>query len=172
MAKPSVRRCCPAGRDLRLKGVNRTGNLLVPNSNYCVFEDWMMPILDQMKIEQERDGVNWTPSKMIDRFGKEINNPDSVLYWAHKNGIPVFSPALTDGSVGDMFFFHSWKNGGLRCDIIEDIRAMNMQVGRRLIVRRCCGGGRGEEAGRMGVRCRHTRLVRDRRASNGRLGDC
>ncbi len=25
------------------------------------------------------------------------------------NDIPVFSPALTDGSIGDMLFFHSYK---------------------------------------------------------------
>ena len=23
-------------------------NMLVPNKNYCLFEDWFMPILDQM----------------------------------------------------------------------------------------------------------------------------
>lgn len=30
-----------------------------------------------------------------------------------QNDIPVFSPALTDGSLGDMMFFHSYKNPGL-----------------------------------------------------------
>lgn len=40
------------GRELRLKGMNRIGNLLVPNSNYCKFEDWMTPILDKMLEEQ------------------------------------------------------------------------------------------------------------------------
>lgn len=41
------------GVELRRKGINRTGNLLVPNSNYCHFEDWLMPILDGMLIEQQ-----------------------------------------------------------------------------------------------------------------------
>ena len=41
------------------------GNLLVPNSNYCAFEDWVMPILDAMKAEQDaQPGVRWTPSKV------------------------------------------------------------------------------------------------------------
>lgn len=122
--------CCPTGQELRLKGINRIGNMLVPNSNYCKFEDWIMAILDQMKVEQDRDGTNWTPSKMIHRFGREINNPSSVYYWAYKHDIPVFCPALTDGSIGDMMFFHSWKCPGLRCDIVEDIRLINMQVRR------------------------------------------
>uniref|UniRef100_A0A8C5G5Y5 deoxyhypusine synthase n=1 Tax=Gouania willdenowi TaxID=441366 RepID=A0A8C5G5Y5_GOUWI len=113
------------GKELRLKGINRIGNLLVPNDNYCKFEDWMMPILDQMLLEQNTEGTRWTPSKMIHRLGKEINNTDSVYYWAYKNNIPVFSPALTDGSLGDMIYFHSFKNPGLILDIVEDIRKLN-----------------------------------------------
>ncbi|KPP79429.1 deoxyhypusine synthase-like [Scleropages formosus] len=113
------------GKELRQRGINRIGNLLVPNDNYCMFEDWLMPILDQMVQEQKTEGTQWTPSKMIHRLGKEINNPDSVYYWAYRNDIPVFSPALTDGSLGDMIYFHSYKNPGLVLDIVEDIRRMN-----------------------------------------------
>jgi deoxyhypusine synthase len=46
-----------SGRDLRKRGINRIGNLLVPNSNYCLFEDWLTPILHAMADEQERDGT-------------------------------------------------------------------------------------------------------------------
>jgi deoxyhypusine synthase len=35
--------------------------------------------------------------QMIARLGKEINHPDSIYYWAWKNQIPVFCPALTGG---------------------------------------------------------------------------
>lgn len=44
---------------------------------------------------------------------------------AAKNGIPIFCPPITDGSIGDMLFFHSYKNPGLRVDLVEDIRAIN-----------------------------------------------
>ncbi|XP_051573024.1 deoxyhypusine synthase isoform X2 [Myxocyprinus asiaticus] len=116
------------GKALRQQGINRIGNLLVPNDNYCKFEDWLMPILDQMVLEQKIEGTHWTPSKMIHRLGKEINNPDSVYYWAYKNDIPVFSPAITDGSLGDMIYFHSYKNPGLVLDIVEDIRSLNSKA--------------------------------------------
>ncbi|KAM9313311.1 deoxyhypusine synthase-like [Gastrophryne carolinensis] len=114
------------GAELRTRGINRLGNLLVPNNNYCKFETWINPILDQMVLEQEIEGTKWTPSKMIARLGKEINNKESVYYWAYKNNIPVYSPALTDGSLGDMFFFHSYKKPGLRLDIIEDVCKLDM----------------------------------------------
>jgi len=40
------------GSALRQRGLNRIGNLLVPNDNYCLFEDWVNPILDQLLVEQ------------------------------------------------------------------------------------------------------------------------
>ncbi|XP_071696567.1 deoxyhypusine synthase isoform X1 [Rutidosis leptorrhynchoides] len=113
------------GAALRSKGLNRIGNLLVPNDNYCKFEDWIIPIFDQMLQEQKTEHVLWTPSKVISRLGKEINNESSYLYWAYKNNIPVFCPGLTDGSLGDMLYFHSFRNPGLVIDVVQDIRAIN-----------------------------------------------
>ncbi|THH11256.1 hypothetical protein EW145_g782 [Phellinidium pouzarii] len=98
------------GADLRKRGMNRIGNLIVPNDNYCKFEDWLTPILDAMLAEQQSTGKVWTPSAVIRRLGKEINNEESVYYWAYKNDIPVFCPALTDGLV---------------IDIVNDIRTIN-----------------------------------------------
>lgn len=67
--------------------LNRIGNLLVPNSNYCKFEDWIMPILDEMVKDQEGpEKVKWTPSTVINRLGKEIDNEESVYYWCYKVG--------------------------------------------------------------------------------------
>lgn len=35
-----------------------------PCSNYCKFEDWVIPIFDAMLKEQQEQGVLWTPSKV------------------------------------------------------------------------------------------------------------
>ncbi|XP_042235828.1 probable deoxyhypusine synthase isoform X1 [Homarus americanus] len=113
------------GKDLRVKGFNRIGNLIVPNNNYCKFEDWMMPKLTAMLEEQKKEGVNWTPSKIITRLGEEVNDPSSIAYWAAKNKIPIFSPAITDGSLGDMLYFHSIKEPGLIIDINADVARLN-----------------------------------------------
>ncbi|KAJ5535959.1 Deoxyhypusine synthase, partial [Penicillium frequentans] len=127
------------GAGLRAKGLNRIGNLVVPNNNYCAFEDWLVPILDRMLEEQEaskrkaqetgdvEDELHWTPSRITERLGLEINNEDSVLYWAARNKIPIFCPALTDGSLGDMLYFHTFKSSPqqIRVDIVEDVRRIN-----------------------------------------------
>ena len=33
--------------------------------------------------------IVWSPSKMIARLGKEIDDPDSVYYWAYKVSVCV-----------------------------------------------------------------------------------
>lgn len=43
------------GSTLRKQGLNRIGNLIVPNKNYCLFEDWFAPLLNKMHDEQETD---------------------------------------------------------------------------------------------------------------------
>ena len=122
--------------------MNRIGNLVVPNSNYCLFEDWVVPILDKLLAEQiasrraarnddddeeEQQRLTWTPSTIIRRLGKEINDESSILYWAYKNSIPIFCPALTDGSLGDMLHFHTFKASPhhLDVEIGRDVRRIN-----------------------------------------------
>jgi deoxyhypusine synthase len=113
------------GAELRKKGLNRIGNLIMPNENYCTFEEWLNPILDEMHERQERDKIRWSPSSMIKLMGERINNPESIYYWAARNNIPVFCPAITDGAIGDMLFFHSYRKEGLVLDLVADIRALN-----------------------------------------------
>ncbi|XP_063709720.1 LOW QUALITY PROTEIN: probable deoxyhypusine synthase [Culicoides brevitarsis] len=113
------------GKTLRDQGINRIGNLLVPNDNYCKFENWVIPCLDEMLEEQKTKGTVWSPSKIIERLGERINDKSSIYYWAAKNKIPVFCPALTDGSLGDMMYFHSFRNPGLVVDILSDLRRLN-----------------------------------------------
>ena len=37
----------------------------------------------------------------------------------------MFCPAITDGSIGDMLFFHSYMNPGLVIDVVQDIVKIN-----------------------------------------------
>lgn len=112
------------GSDLRKKGINRTGNIFVPNSRYCAFEDFFVPFLRKLVKRQESEGII-TPSELINLLGKEINNEESIYYWTYKNNIPVFCPALTDGSMGDMIYFFTYESPSLKIDIVNDIRKLN-----------------------------------------------
>lgn len=113
------------GSELRMRGINRTGNLLVPNLNYVALEEWFMPVLNKMHSEQVKKGTIWSPSKIIHRMGLEMKDESSVWYWASRNNIPVFCPGLTDGAIGDMLFYHSYDREGFIVDIAQDVRRLN-----------------------------------------------
>lgn len=54
------------GAQLRSQGLNRIGNLLVPNDNYCKFEDWITPILNDMLKEQQEKVSPWLVGPSVD----------------------------------------------------------------------------------------------------------
>ncbi|MBU2104873.1 MAG: deoxyhypusine synthase [Nanoarchaeota archaeon] len=114
-----------SGKALRKKKINRAGNIFIPNSRYCDFEDFVIPILEDLYSEQKKTGIPSTPSEIIWKLGEKINNKDSIYYWCWKNEIPVFCPAITDGSLGDMIYFFKSSHPDFRVDVIEDIWKIN-----------------------------------------------
>ncbi len=114
-----------SGKELRDKGINRAGNIFIPNSRYCDFEDFIMPILEKLNNKQNKTGETTSPSKLINILGKEINNEQSIYYWCYKNNIPVYCPAITDGSIGDMVYFFKNKNPNFKLDVSDDIVDIN-----------------------------------------------
>jgi len=93
------------GKDLREAGVNRIGNLIIPNNNYSLLEAWFLPLVKEMHAEQKTKGTIFSPSKIIKRIGERIDHKDSIYYWCAKNDIPVYCPAFTDGALGDVIYF-------------------------------------------------------------------
>jgi deoxyhypusine synthase len=125
------------GTELREKGVNRAGNVLIPNSRYVAFENFVLPILDKYKNEIK------VPSDVIKFLAKEINNENSIYYWAEKNGIPVYCPAIMDGSLGDMIYFYkNYKNHDFKLDIVSDCENFNnSSIGKEKTGMIILGGG-------------------------------
>ncbi|MDP3966271.1 MAG: deoxyhypusine synthase [archaeon] len=113
------------GKTLREKGINRAGNIFIPNSRYCDFEEFIIPILEEFYKRQKGTGKVVTPSELIWKLGETINNRESIYYWAYKNKISVFCPAITDGSLGDMIYFFKSKHSDFLIDVAEDIWALN-----------------------------------------------
>ena len=116
-----------SGKELRDKAINRIGNIFVPNSRYVKFEKWVMPILEELYQEQKKNGKFITPSEIIWKLGEKINNKESIYYWAWKNKIPVFCPAIMDGSLGDMIYFFKYQKNrdDFVIDIAEDGKRLN-----------------------------------------------
>jgi deoxyhypusine synthase len=65
------------GAELRKKALNRIGNLLIPNSNYCLFENWAMPILDAMLEEQKATAASKVEKLMLKEFSFFVTHKQS-----------------------------------------------------------------------------------------------
>lgn len=113
-----------SGRALYDKGVGRIGNIFAPFDRYLYFEKFMQPLFDRIYLEQKARGTPFTPSELIFELGREVEkeekHEESILYWAYKNDIPIFCPALTDGSLGDLFHFQKLKRKDFYLDILGD----------------------------------------------------
>ncbi|MEK6942128.1 MAG: deoxyhypusine synthase [archaeon] len=109
------------GAKLRAKGINRIGNIFVPNNRYIWFEKFFQPILSLLREKQRKEGKIFSPSEIISLMGKKINDESSICFWAQKNNIPIFCPAFMDGAVGDnVFFFNYGKAQELKVDQASD----------------------------------------------------
>ncbi|MSS74383.1 deoxyhypusine synthase [Candidatus Pacearchaeota archaeon] len=109
------------GASLREKGINRIGNILVPNSRYVKFEKFVQPILEELYQIALKRGKSITGNELIWKLGEKIKDENSIYYWAWKNQIPVYCPALLDGALGDNIYFFKFKHPDFVIDCTEDV---------------------------------------------------
>lgn len=98
------------------KGVNRVGNLYITNESYCKFEDTMSEILTKLYEKKKQ----WPVSEMLKEIGLMLNDENSILYQAAKNNVPIFCPAITDGSFGFHLFMQQQKHDDFIVDVVKD----------------------------------------------------
>lgn len=106
---------------LREDGINRTGNVFVPNDLYVEFEGFMNKLFTRLLKEKDI----WTPKEFVYEIGKELesfaNKDESYIYHAYKNNIPMYCMTLLDGSIGDMlFFFNQNREQKLKIEVFMD----------------------------------------------------
>jgi deoxyhypusine synthase len=102
---------------LHQEGVNRLGNVLVPNASYgAVLERKLMPMFKE--ILKGRDSIS--TRELVDQVGARLDDEDSMTYWCHRNNIPVFIPGITDGSFGSQLWMYWQEHRKLRVDLFQD----------------------------------------------------
>jgi len=108
-------------KELHKKGVNRLGNIFIPNECYGkILEDKMQPILKKLYKEKSK----WSTKELIWEFGKQLEKEkkkeESIIYWAYKNKIPVFVPGITDGAFGSQIWMHYQEHRDFTIDLLKD----------------------------------------------------
>ncbi|MBI2547760.1 deoxyhypusine synthase [Candidatus Woesearchaeota archaeon] len=99
------------------KGINRIGNIFVPNESYESFEDIIQPLLEKIYSTGKR---TLTPSELIHELGCCINDPHSICYQASQKNIPIYCPAITDGSMGFQLYLFRQKHPDFTLDVVKD----------------------------------------------------
>ena len=111
---------------LHHEGVNRLGNVLVPNDSYgIVIEKKIIPMLEDLYKEGKRE---LSTTELCREIGLRCCDETSILYWAAKNNIPVFVPGITDGSVGYQLWFFSQDHKDFRINLLKDEGDLNNMV--------------------------------------------
>jgi deoxyhypusine synthase len=108
---------------LHQQGVNRLGNVLVPNDSYgIVIEKKIQALLSDLYKEGKHE---LSASELIREIGLRCCNESSILYWAAKNNIPIFVPGITDGAVGYQAWFFSQDHSDFRLNLLKDEGELN-----------------------------------------------
>src|SRR3989338_6670041 len=72
-------------------------------------------------IDRKKEGKIFSPKDLIYELGLEINDENSIYYWAAKNNIPVFCPGIVDGSLGDMIVFFKQSHPDFILDVSREV---------------------------------------------------
>ncbi len=108
---------------LHQEGLNRLGNVLVPNDSYgIIIEKKIQAMLQELYEEGKRE---LSTSELSKEIGIRCCNESSILYWASKNNIPVFVPGITDGAVGYQLWFFSQDHHDFKVDLLKDEDDLN-----------------------------------------------
>jgi deoxyhypusine synthase len=108
---------------LHQEGVNRLGNVLVPNDSYgIIIEQKIQGLLQDLYKEGKKE---LSTSELCREIGLRCCDETSILYWAAKNNIPVFVPGITDGSVGYQLWFFSQDHHDFRINLLKDEGDLN-----------------------------------------------
>lgn len=105
---------------LHKKGVNRLGNILVPNECYEELEKRITPVFEKLYKKNKLA----SPSEIAREIGNSIENKNSFLYWCSKNSIPVFCPGITDSAIGLQTYFFKQKYKDFGIDVTKDMNQL------------------------------------------------
>jgi len=103
---------------LHRKGINRLGNIFIPNECYgVILEDTMQPVLEDLYRKGMRETSVY---ELVWEFGRRVKDKKSILYWTARNKIPVIVPGIFDGAFGSQIFFFQQKHKDFKLNLFKD----------------------------------------------------
>ena len=107
--------------ELHRLGINRLGNILIPNESYGeTLERGMKPVLKELYSQKQE----WGGRELIAEFGKRVKDENSIVYQAAKHNIPIFIPGFFDGAFGANIFMFT-EGTKYKVDLLKDEKELS-----------------------------------------------
>ncbi len=111
--------------ELHEKGINRIGNIFVPNDRYVMLEEISMKV---MEIANEKYNGVVSPSELIYEYARYIKHKqdpnNSFIVEAFNKQIPIFSPGIIDGAIGLHTYFFKQRHEDFKIDVTKDMKKL------------------------------------------------
>jgi deoxyhypusine synthase len=116
------------GGMLREKGVNRSGNIFVPNERYVWYYEYMQKFLEKLYTKHKESGERIDSYELVRELGRDMeslkNHEESFTYWCYKNNMPLLCMPLNDGATGDHLYFFKKDHKDFSVDLVREIEIL------------------------------------------------
>jgi deoxyhypusine synthase len=101
---------------LKKNNIHRLGNVFIPTENYGpLIESKIQEYLQEFY----KDSKEFACYELLDYIGSKLGE-SSILYWAHKNKIPIIVPGIVDGAVGNQLWLFYQNHKDIHFNILKD----------------------------------------------------
>ena len=102
-------------RELFRRCINRTGNIFIPDSHYMCLHSLLYSMHKRLLQTHIKTQGYIDVVEYVYELGHQLeilnvpHKEDSFVYWAYKNKIDLYCPALLDGAMGDGLYWFQRK---------------------------------------------------------------
>ncbi len=109
---------------LHKRGIYRLGNIFIEKDEYGLkVEDAFNSIMGDIYKSKDYK-KEYSPSELINEFGKRIKDEDSIMRQAYLHNVPIFNPGIVDGAFGTQVTFFS-QDHDFKLNVLKDELALS-----------------------------------------------
>ena len=126
---------------LHSMGIYRLGNVFIENREYGkMLEDSFRKIMDEIYSSKDYK-KEYSPSELINEFGKRIPDEHSILRQAYLHNVKIFNPGIVDGAFGTQLAIFA-QDHDFKLNVIKDeLELSNMVFDNKVTGALMIGGG-------------------------------
>jgi deoxyhypusine synthase len=128
-------------RALHQKGIYRLGNVFIEKDEYGLrLEEAFNTIMEDLYTSKDYK-KEYSPSELINEFGKRIKDNGSIVRQAYLNKVPMFNPGIVDGAFGTQLTLFA-QDHDFKLNVLRDEQTLaNLAFDNKVTGALMVGGG-------------------------------